>query len=59
MLSLSVRRILFDRWVGSQNITYFEGLRDLMIMEDFKNCLPKHVSAYLGEQPVKAYKSAL
>ncbi|KAK0147995.1 Retrovirus-related Pol polyprotein from transposon 412 [Merluccius polli] len=44
------KEMLFDRWVGSQNITSFEGLRDLIIMEDFKNCLPKHVSAYLGEQ---------
>ncbi|KAK0147815.1 hypothetical protein N1851_012505 [Merluccius polli] len=43
------KEMLFDRWVGSQNITSFEGLRDLIIMEDFKNCLPKHVSAYLGE----------
>ena len=41
--------MLFDRGVGSQNITSFEGLRDLIIMEDFRNCLPKNVSTYLGE----------
>lgn len=46
---LREKEVLFDRWLSSQNITTFEALRDLIITEDFKNCLPKNVATYLGE----------
>ena len=43
------KELLFDRWLNSQDITSFEGLRDLIILEDFKNCLPKNVATYVSE----------
>lgn len=42
--------ILFDRWLNSQSITTFEGLRDLIIIEDFKNSLSKNVATFVGER---------
>ena len=41
--------MLFDRWLNSQDITTFEGLPDLILLEDFKNCLPKNVATYISE----------
>ncbi|KAJ8381125.1 hypothetical protein SKAU_G00019030 [Synaphobranchus kaupii] len=43
---------MFDRWCAAQGVKQFEQLRDLMIMEEFKNCLPERVATYLNEQKV-------
>ena len=43
------KELLLDRWLGSQNITTFDALRDVILIEDFKNCLPKNVATHLGE----------
>ena len=43
------KEVLFDRWLNSQEISTFEGLRDLILLEDFKNCLPKNVATYVSE----------
>ncbi|KAL2096852.1 hypothetical protein ACEWY4_006059 [Coilia grayii] len=49
---LREKEILFDRWLSSQNVTTFDALRDLILLEDFKNCLPRSVATYLGEHKV-------
>ena len=41
---------MFNRWCASQGVKQFKELRDLMIMEEFKNCLPECVATYLNEQ---------
>ena len=46
------KEALFDRWCASQGVNDFKLLRALMIMEDFKNCLPERVATYLNEQKV-------
>ncbi|KAJ8340985.1 hypothetical protein SKAU_G00332760 [Synaphobranchus kaupii] len=43
---------MFDRWCAAQGVKQFEQLRDLMIMEEFKNCLPERVATYLNKQKV-------
>ena len=43
------KELLFDRWLSSQNITTFEDLRDIVILEDFKNCLPKSDATFVSE----------
>lgn len=43
------KELLFDRWINSEEITTFEGLRNEMILEDFKSCLPKNVATFLSE----------
>lgn len=39
---------MFDRWPTLEDVTTFEGPRNLIILEDFKNCLPKSVATFVG-----------
>jgi len=43
---------MFDRWCVSMKVKTFEELRELIILEEFKNCLPERVVTYLNEQKV-------
>ncbi|KAL2103192.1 hypothetical protein ACEWY4_000060 [Coilia grayii] len=43
------KELLFDRWLNSQKVSTFQGLRDLVILEDFLNCLPQLVATHVGE----------
>ncbi|KAJ8348577.1 hypothetical protein SKAU_G00271660 [Synaphobranchus kaupii] len=43
---------VFDRWCVAQGTKTFEQLRDLIIMEEFRNCVPERVAIYLNEQRV-------
>ncbi|KAK0145475.1 hypothetical protein N1851_015612 [Merluccius polli] len=43
------KEMLFDRWLNSQEVTTFPALRDLMVLEDFKNCLPQSVATHVSE----------
>lgn len=46
------KEVLFDRWCSSQNVTGFDQLKQLVLMEDFKNCLPDKVTTHLNENKV-------
>ena len=46
------KQALFERWCAAQNVTDFDQLKSLVLMEDFKNCLPDRVTTYLNEQKV-------
>ncbi len=39
---------LFGRWCSSVKITTKEQLRELILLEEFKNCLPSAVMMYLN-----------
>lgn len=43
---------LFDRWCTSQKAESKEQLRHLILLEEFKNCVPVAVSTYLNEHKV-------
>lgn len=50
----------FDRWCTSQKVESKEHLRQLILLEEFKNCLPEVVSVYLNEQkPVTLEQAAI
>ena len=49
---------LFDRWCTAQNVQTREDLRQLVLLEDFKNCLPESVAMYLNEQEVQKLDKA-
>uniref|UniRef100_A0A0E9PBU7 Uncharacterized protein n=1 Tax=Anguilla anguilla TaxID=7936 RepID=A0A0E9PBU7_ANGAN len=36
----------------SQGVVSFEHLRDLIVLEEIKNCLPEKVATYLNESKV-------
>ncbi|XP_065893824.1 uncharacterized protein [Dysidea avara] len=47
------KQILFDRWCASNEVNGdFEKLRHLILLEDFKDCLPIEIKTYLDEQKV-------
>lgn len=49
---------LFDRWCAAQKVTTFEQLRDLVLMEEFKNCIPVKIATYVNEQKVTGVSAA-
>ena len=46
------KEILFNRWCASQKAETKEQLRELVLLEEFKNCVPEAVATYLSEQRV-------
>lgn len=44
------KEILFDRWCVSQKAESKEQIRQLILVEEFKNCLPAPLSTYISEQ---------
>lgn len=51
--------VLFDKWCTSSDVKGdFESLRQLMLLEDFKNALPDKVVVFLNEQKVTSLQKA-
>lgn len=50
--------VLFDKWCTSSNVNDFSALRELMLLEDFKKCLPERIVLYLNEQKVTEISAA-
>lgn len=50
----------FTRWLQSSQVTDFEGLKDLMLLEEFKRQVPPAVKLYLEEKdPSDVQKAAI
>uniref|UniRef100_A0AAY4DAZ5 SCAN box domain-containing protein n=1 Tax=Denticeps clupeoides TaxID=299321 RepID=A0AAY4DAZ5_9TELE len=43
---------LFDRWCTSEHVTSREQLRELVLLEEFKNCVPDAVATYQHDRQV-------
>lgn len=52
------KEALFDRWCQSTTVHNFEELRDLILLEEFRNCLPDKICTYINEQKVKTVADA-
>ena len=52
------KEMCFDKWCSSQNVTEFEKLRQLMLLEEFKNCMRDEVKTYLCEREVETLEEA-
>lgn len=50
MLNSLGKKRLFTRWCESQKVETLKQLRELILVEEFKNCVPGSVSTYLNEQ---------
>ena len=44
--------MLFDRWWSACTADDLTSVRELMLLEKFKDCLPERVVIYLNEQRV-------
>ncbi len=53
-----VKENMFDRWCSSVKVTTKEQLRVLILLEEFKNCVPNAVAMYLNENKVTKLSDA-
>lgn len=49
---------MFNHWCLSQKVRSFDQLKELVLLEEFKNCVPISVATYLNEQRVSSLASA-
>ncbi|XP_035864283.1 uncharacterized protein LOC118496498 [Sander lucioperca] len=49
--------ILFDRWCAACKVADMSSLRELMLLEEFKNCIPERTTVYLNEQFTLTHKA--
>lgn len=52
------KETLFDRWCRSLNVHDFDNLHQLVLLEEFKNCLPEKIVTYINEQQVSTVSDA-
>ena len=50
--------VLFDKWSTTCKANDFNSLRELILLEEFKKCLPDRIVVYLSEQKVSSLSSA-
>ncbi len=50
--------LLFDRWIKACKVTDYISLRELLLIEEFKNCVPERTALYLNEQKVSTVQQA-
>lgn len=49
---------LFDKWCTTCKVNDVNALRELILLEDFKNCLSERIVVYLNEQKVSTLSAA-
>ncbi len=49
---------MFDRWCAANKVDTLEQLKELILLEDFKNCLSEKIVVYLNEQKVSTLSEA-
>ncbi|KAL1266443.1 hypothetical protein QQF64_002118 [Cirrhinus molitorella] len=52
------KSLLFDKWCTATKSEDFDSLRELILLEEFKGCLPERVVVYLNEQKVSSLSQA-
>lgn len=52
------KSVLFDKWCQASKVQTFDNLRELMLMEEFKNRLPEKIVIYLNEQKTTSLADA-
>ncbi|XP_070398848.1 uncharacterized protein [Nothobranchius furzeri] len=50
--------LLFEKWVAASKVSSFTELKELILLEEFKRCLPERTVLYLNEQKVATLSSA-
>lgn len=52
------KKVLLEKWCAASKTTTFEQLQELILLEDFKSCLPDNLVVYLNEQKVNSISAA-
>lgn len=50
--------VLFEKWCLSNKVTTLEDLQELILLEDFKNCVLAKIVVHLNEQKVASLANA-
>ena len=53
-----LKSVLFNKWCTASKVADFEQLRELILLEEFKNCIPERIVMYLNEQKVDSVSQA-
>ncbi|KAK0151874.1 Retrovirus-related Pol polyprotein from transposon 17.6 [Merluccius polli] len=53
------KTILFDKWLAACKVANFAQLCELLLVEEFKMCLPDKIVVYLNEQKVESMSKVL
>lgn len=48
----------FDRWCSALEVSDYDGLREFIVLEQFKNTLPEHIANHISDQKVKTAPTA-
>ncbi len=54
-LNLQERNVIFEKWCLASKVTTYEELQQLVLIEDFKTCVPEDVVLYSNEQKVSTF----
>lgn len=46
------KSVLFDKWCQAFNVKSVAEMRELILLEEYKKCLPERIVVYLNEQKV-------
>ncbi|CAI5639672.1 unnamed protein product [Oreochromis niloticus] len=52
------KAVLFDKWLAASKVKNFTELKELILLEEFKTCLPESIVVYLNEQKVELLSKA-
>lgn len=52
------KSVLFDKWCTSSKVNDLKDMRELILLEEFKNCVPERVVVYMNEQKVTSVSQA-
>ena len=52
------KSVLFDKWCQACNVKTLAEMRELILLEEFKKCLPERIVVYLNEQKVSSVTNA-
>lgn len=50
--------VLFDKWCQACNVSSMADMRELILLEEFKKCLPDRINVYLNAQKVASLTKA-
>ncbi|CAI5657377.1 unnamed protein product [Oreochromis niloticus] len=52
------KAVLFDKWLAASKVKNFTELKELILLEEFKTCLPESIVVYLNEQKMELLSKA-
>ncbi|XP_070410018.1 uncharacterized protein [Nothobranchius furzeri] len=52
------KALMFEKWILASKVETLQDLKELILLEEFKKCLPERLALYLNERKVSSLSSA-